>query len=82
VADTRVLFDLAPEEAPARLLAISAVVVSLVRGVAPLLVGALLELWLSQGAAPVAAYRVLFAVAAGCQLLVFFPLRGFRLTRP
>jgi Na+/melibiose symporter-like transporter len=78
VADTRVLFELAPAEAPARLLTVSAVVVSFVRGTAPLLVGALLEVFLSRGTEPLAAYRVLFVIAAGLQLLVFLPLRSFR----
>ncbi|MGI9432911.1 MAG: MFS transporter [Myxococcota bacterium] len=82
VADTRVLFELAPAEAPARLLAVSAVVVSAVRGSAPLLVGALLEVFLAQGTEPLAAYRFLFVVAAGAQLLVFLPLRSFGLARP
>jgi MFS family permease len=81
VADTRVLFELAPAEAPARLLTISAVSVSVVRGSAPLLVGALLEAVLAQGAAPLAVYRCLFVVAAGLQLLVFLPLRTVRLAR-
>ena len=78
VADTRVLFELAPADAPVRLLAISAVVVSLVRGSAPLLVGALLAAALEAGSAPLAAYRVLFAVAAVVQLAVYLPLRRLR----
>jgi predicted MFS family arabinose efflux permease len=78
VADTRVLFELAPEEAPARLLVVSSVSVSLVRGVAPLAVGTALAWVLAAGAAPLFVYQALFASAAVLQLLVHRPLRRFR----
>ena len=77
VADTHVLFELAPEEAPASLLVVATVVTYLPRGVAPLAVGFLLDRLLAAGAEPLATYQGLFVAAAALQALVFLPLRGF-----
>ncbi len=77
VADTHVLFDLAPEEAPAGLIVVATALTYLPRGLAPLVVGFALERLLAAGAAPLAAYQGLFLLAACAQALVFLPLRGF-----
>jgi hypothetical protein len=78
VADTHVLFDLAPEEAPASLIVVATAMSYLPRAVAPLAVGFALERLLAAGAAPLAVYHGLFVAAAALQALVFLPLRGFR----
>jgi hypothetical protein len=77
VADTHVLFELAPEDAPAGLLVVATAMTTLPRGVAPLAVGLLLDRLLAAGADPLVTYQSLFAVAAALQALVFLPLRGF-----
>jgi len=77
VADTHVLFELAPEEAPASLIVVATAMTFLPRGVAPLAVGFLLDRLLAAGAAPLATYHGLFVAAAVLQALVFLPLRGF-----
>jgi predicted MFS family arabinose efflux permease len=78
VADTHVLFELAPEEAPASLIVVATVVTNLARGVAPLAVGLALDAALAAGADPLAAYRGLFVAAALAVGLCFLPLREFR----
>lgn len=77
VADTHVLFQLAPEHAPASTLVVGTVAVYVLRGAAPLLVGLTLERALAAGAAPLAAYQALFVASAALHALVFLPLRGF-----
>lgn len=77
VADTHVLFDLAPEDAPASLIVVATALTYLPRGLAPLGVGLVLERALVAGASPLAAYHTLFACAALLQLLVYLPLRSF-----
>lgn len=78
VADTHVLFGLAPPDAPTRTLVIGAVVVRGLAGIAPFVVGLALDLFLSAGEAPLVVYHGFFAVAAVLQALSFWPLRTFR----
>jgi len=77
VADTHVLFQLAPDHAPASLIVVGTVAVHLARGAAPLMVGLALERALAAGAAPLATYHTLFLASAALHALVFLPLRGF-----
>jgi Na+/melibiose symporter-like transporter len=77
VADTHVLFQLAPDHAPASTIVVGTVAVYVLRGAAPLLVGVALERALAGGAAPLAAYQTLFVASAALHALVFLPLRGF-----
>ncbi len=78
VADTRVLFDLAPPEAPARTLVVASVIVGSVCGVAPALVGAALDPLLAHATEPLRVYHGFFWIAAGLQSVSFLPLRIFR----
>jgi len=78
VADTHVLFRLAPDDAPARLIVVARVVDVTLRGIAPLVAGVALDRVLAAGADPVAAYRTLFALCAAAQLAAILPLRVFR----
>ncbi len=78
VADTRVLFELAPPEAPARTLVIASVAVHSIAGLAPILGGLLLDGLLASAPAPLAVYHGFFAVAGLLQALSFLPLRAFR----
>ncbi len=79
VADTHVLFGLAPPDAPARTLVIAAVVTSLLASLSPLAVGAGLE-WLLAGreTGRVVVYHGFFIGAAICYAMTFVPLRRFR----
>jgi predicted MFS family arabinose efflux permease len=77
VADTHVLFQLAPPDSPASLIVVGTVFVHLARGLAPLLVGLALERALAAGAPPLAAYQALFVASAALHALVFLPLREF-----
>jgi MFS family permease len=76
VADTHVLFELAPEDSPG-VLVVASVMTYLPRGLAPIAVGFLLDRLLAAGADPLTTYQALFAIAAALQALVFLPLRGF-----
>jgi predicted MFS family arabinose efflux permease len=78
VADTHVLFRLAPPEAPARILVIASVLTHAAIAIAPVLVGALLEHLLAGSANPLGIYRGLFVALALVQVAVFLPLREFR----
>jgi hypothetical protein len=79
VADTHVLFGLAPDDAPARTLVIAAVVTSLLASIAPLAVGLGLEVWLEgREAGRLVVYHAFFAGAAAVQAVAFLPLRPFR----
>lgn len=78
IADTHVLFELAPEDAPARVLVVATVAVSLCRAAAPLLAGFALDAALAAGVEPLGAYRALFAGAALVLPLAYWPLRTFR----
>jgi hypothetical protein len=75
VADTHVLFDLAPEDAPASLIVVATAMTFLPRGLAPLAVGIVLDRVLAAGTEPLAAYHALVAMAALLQALVYLPLR-------
>jgi hypothetical protein len=77
VADTHVLFSLAPEHAPARTMVMAQVFESAIRAAAPLLLGVVLERALRAGLEPLAAYHVLFVVCALSALAALLPLRGF-----
>ena len=78
LADTHVLFRLAPDDAPSRMIVVAIVVTSLCRAAAPLAVGIALEAALASGVDPQTAYVALFSLLAALELLVFAPLRIFR----
>ncbi len=78
VADTRLLFELAPPEAPARALVVVSVIAGVIAGVAPMLAGAALDPLLARGADPLRIYHGFFAAAAVLQAFSFLPLRLFR----
>jgi predicted MFS family arabinose efflux permease len=78
VADTHVLFGLAPESEATPMLVIADVATSLAYGAAPLLVGIGLDVAIASGSDPTAAYQVLFAIAAAVTALAPIPLREFR----
>jgi MFS family permease len=84
VADTHVLFELTPPEAPARTLVLGAVGVGIAAGLMPILGGGLLEVWLPErveGALDV--YRRFFALLGTLLLLALLPLRWLaRAQRP
>jgi MFS family permease len=75
VADTHVLFRLAPSRAPTRLLVVSDVTSSLVFGMAPLAAGLALEAALARGADTLLAYRLVFACCAAVTVAALIPLR-------
>ncbi len=77
VADTHVLFELAPDDAPASLIVVATAMTFLPRGLAPLVLGLVLDRVLAAGATPLAAYQGLFVAAAVVQALVYLPLRPF-----
>jgi predicted MFS family arabinose efflux permease len=78
VADTQLVFGLAPAEAPARTFALVSVVVGVTSGVAPALAGAVLDPLLARAEAPLPVYHGFFAAAAALHALSFLPLRHFR----
>jgi MFS family permease len=78
VADTHVLFGLAPVHAPTRTLVVADVTSSLAYGLAPFAAGLLLDAALSAGIEPLAAYHGLFVAAAALTLLSLWPLARFR----
>ena len=77
VADTRVLFELSPPEAPARTLVMASVVINLGRAVGPVAVGLGVERWLSQGSDPIGVYHTVFGIAALLSAVAVLPLRRF-----
>ena len=81
VADTRLLFELTPAEAPAKMLVVTAVFEGVLAGLAPALAGAVLDPLLERAADPLAVYHGFFAVAALLMSLSFLPLRGFARSR-
>ena len=81
VADTRVLFELAPPEAPARTLVVASVAVGIVCGVAPALIGAALDPLLARATDPLPVYHGFFWTAAALQAVSFLPLRVFARSR-
>jgi Na+/melibiose symporter-like transporter len=78
VADTHVLFALAPDEAPARTLVAAKVVDGALRAVLPVAAGLALERLLAAGFEPLTVYRGLFAACAAGIALASLPLRAFR----
>jgi hypothetical protein len=78
VADTHVLFGLAPERDATPTLVIADVTTSLAYGAAPFAVGVALDLVIGSGVEATEAYRVLFAAAACVMALAPLPLREFR----
>jgi len=80
VADTNVLFSLAPADAPARTLVLAQTIVFLASGAAPLLVGAALQIALNSagsGESRISVYHGFFTAAAVVQALSYLPLRRF-----
>lgn len=77
LADTRVLFQLSPPEAPARTLVIAGVITNGVRALAPIGVGIFLDQTLGNSEDRLAVYHGFFAAMAVLQALAFIPLRGF-----
>ena len=77
VADTHLLFGLAPPEAPARTLVVGAVVVGIAAGLTPVLAGAVLEGALS-GEGDLTVYRGFFGLLGALALLALIPLRRLR----
>ena len=75
VADTNLLFRIAPPEDPAPMLVMASVAINALNGMAPLAAGLMLEHALASGAAPTAAYGALFACCAVLQLVALAPLR-------
>ena len=78
VADTHVLFGIAPEHEATPTLVVADVTSSLAYGAAPFLAGVALDLLISGGTEATAAYRGLFVVAAIVMALAPIPLRAFR----
>ena len=77
VADTNVLFTLAPAANPAPVLTAATSAAALSFAAAPLVAGAALEAALARGVDELLAYRVLFVVAAAAFAVSWIPLRGF-----
>lgn len=77
VADTRVLFELSPPEAPARMLVVASVLLNLARALTPVGVGLGVSRWLALGTEPIAVYHVVFGLAALGSALAVLPLRQF-----
>jgi MFS transporter len=77
MADTRLVFQLAPPEAPSKVLVVTAVIEGVVCGVAPALAGAVLDPLLARAANPLTVYHGFFAVAAVLVSVSFLPLRVF-----
>lgn len=75
VADTQVLFGLAPTDEPTATLVIADVTGSLAYGAVPLLAGLLLDAAISAAAAPIDAYRVLFLTTALMAVIAPIPLQ-------
>jgi Na+/melibiose symporter-like transporter len=78
VADTRVLFELAPPDAPARTIVVASVIAGVVCGLAPFVAGLAIDGLLARADQPLAVYRGFFLVAAALQSLSFLPLRVFK----
>jgi hypothetical protein len=74
-----VLFALTPADAPARTLVLAQSIVSIVAGLAPLLVGGALQLALAGSQSPLTVYHVFFVGAALLQAVAYVPLRRFTL---
>ncbi len=77
MAETRLLFELTPPEAPAQRLVAADVIVHVVSAGGPLLAGLTLGLLLARTDTPLAVYHGFFAIAAVLQAASFLPLRAF-----
>jgi predicted MFS family arabinose efflux permease len=77
VADTQVLFRLAPEDSPARTLVICGVTTHSLRALAPIVVGGILDQLLTGSGDRIGIYHGFFLAMAVLQLMAFLPLRGF-----
>jgi Major Facilitator Superfamily len=77
LADTHVLFELTPPEAPSRTLVTTQVTASVLSSLAPLVVGLVLQSVLAEAETPLPTYRVLFLAAGALQAASFLPLRVF-----
>lgn len=77
VADTHILFELTPPEAPARTIVLANVVSGVAAGLAPLLAGIGLQVLLpvDDSRAALEVYHAFFVVAGIAQALAFLPLR-------
>ena len=74
VADTHLVFELAPPEAPARTLVLAAVTTGLAAGGGPLLAGSVLDAIVpADPAQALRVYRGFFAVLAGLQACALLP---------
>ena len=82
VADTHVLFELTPPEAPARTLVLGAVVVGVAAGTLPVLAGAILDRLLAGAADDLAVYHGFFAVLGAFACFAVLPLRGLSSPAP
>jgi predicted MFS family arabinose efflux permease len=78
VADTHVLFGLAPEREPTAVLVVADVSTSLAYGLAPLAAGLALDAAIAGGVEPGSAYAWLFAATALACLLSPLPVASFR----
>ncbi|HTO08028.1 MAG TPA: MFS transporter [Myxococcota bacterium] len=78
VADTRLLFELAPPEAPSKVLVVTAVIEGVVCGIAPAIAGSVLDPLLAHAPQPLPVYHGFFAVMALGMSLSFLPMRVFR----
>lgn len=74
VADTQMLFSLAPSSGATATLVVAAVVSSTLNGLAPIAAGLGLEMAVVAGASPLLAYGVLFSLAAIAQVIALVPL--------
>ena len=77
VAETRLLFELTPPEAPAQRLVVAEVIVDTVSAGGPLLAGIALGALLTASEAPLGIYHGFFMIAAVLQAASFLPLRAF-----
>ncbi len=81
VADTKLLFHLAPSDAPARTLVIAGVTTAVISSLVPALVGIALGRLLVGASAPLEVYAGFFSLTALLQAGSFLPLLRFR-SRP
>ncbi len=78
LADTHVLFHLAPVDSPARTLVACAVIVGLVASILPLLAGISIEGGLRGSSDRLLVYHGFFVVTAVIQAVNWWPMRAFR----
>jgi predicted MFS family arabinose efflux permease len=76
VADTNLIFRIAPSPDPTTTLVTASVTINLLTGLAPLVAGLVLAAVLHAGTVPETAYGALFVLCAVLQLAALLPLRG------